>query len=270
MTSLNWSGGRFIVQDAEPEHILTPEDFTEEQTMLAETVRAFVDRDIKPRDAEIEKLDYELTVQLMRKAGEIGLLGADIPEAYGGLGLDQRFEDIFFEEAEPYRLPWHFGNAFNVVVPTLLAHASEELKTRYLPAMLRGEHLWCQLLSEPSGGSDLAGLQMRAQPRGDGWVLNGSKVWTTGGLDCDLGLCLVGPFEDPLTAERTPMVLALYVEPAVRHRGLARALVDEARAVLAERGFHRLAARAGHNDDALVSMGERWGYVRQWELMLLE
>jgi ribosomal protein S18 acetylase RimI-like enzyme len=86
----------------------------------------------------------------------------------------------------------------------------------------------------------------------------------------DLGLCLVGPFEDPLTAERVPMLLVLHVDPAVRHRGLARALVDEARAVLSERGLESLAARAAHNDDALISMGERWGFVRQWELMIHE
>lgn len=86
----------------------------------------------------------------------------------------------------------------------------------------------------------------------------------------DLGVCLIGAFEDPLTAERTPMVLVLHVDPAVRHRGLARALVDEARVILGERGFRTLAARAAHNDDALISMGERWGYVRQWELMLIE
>jgi ribosomal protein S18 acetylase RimI-like enzyme len=86
----------------------------------------------------------------------------------------------------------------------------------------------------------------------------------------DLGLCLVGPFEDPLTAERVPMVLVLHVDPSVRHRGLARAMVQEARSILAERGFRSMAARAAHNDDALISMGERWGYVRQWELMLNE
>lgn len=128
--------------------------------------------------------------RIQRALWDGGLAGITLPRAYGGLGLDQRFEEIFYEEAEPYRLPWHFGNAFNVVVPTLLAHASEELKQRYLPALLRGEHIWCQLLSEPSGGSDLAGLQMRAQLRGEHWVLNGSKVWTTGGLDCDMGICL--------------------------------------------------------------------------------
>ena len=86
----------------------------------------------------------------------------------------------------------------------------------------------------------------------------------------DLGVCLTGPLEDPLTEERVPMVLILYVSPDARHRGLARRLVDETTALLRRRGFAGLAARAGHNDDALISMGERWGFVRQWELMLRE
>jgi alkylation response protein AidB-like acyl-CoA dehydrogenase len=151
---------------------------------------------LPPRRMEEGAMDWENKAlietdrRIQRALWDGGLAGITLPRAYGGLGLDQRFEEIFYEEAEPYRLPWHFGNAFNVVVPTLLAHASEELKTRYLPALLRGEHIWCQLLSEPSGGSDLAGLQMRAELRGEHWVLNGSKVWTTGGLDCDMGICL--------------------------------------------------------------------------------
>jgi len=90
-----------------------------------------------------------------------------------------------------------------------------------------------------------------------------------GGSD-PLGLCLVAPFEDPLTLARTPMVLVLEVAPQARHRGVARALVEEAQAVLAARGLRALAARATHNDDALISMGERWGFVRAWELMLFE
>ena len=84
------------------------------------------------------------------------------------------------------------------------------------------------------------------------------------------GLCLVGPFADPLLGTRLPMVLVLHVEPAFRHRGLARTLVGRAVQLLAARGLTRLAARAGHNDDALISMGERWGFVRVWELMLRE
>jgi GNAT superfamily N-acetyltransferase len=86
----------------------------------------------------------------------------------------------------------------------------------------------------------------------------------------DLGVCLSGPFEDPLTAERVPMILIVVTSPDVRHRGLARAMVAEVARLLGARGATRLAARAGHNDDALISMGERWGFVRQWELMVRE
>lgn len=151
---------------------------------------------LPPRRADEPAMDWE-DKALVAKDRQIqgllwdgGLAGICLPAAYGGLGLDESFEKIFYEEAAPYRLPWHFGNAFNVVMPTLLAHASEELKKRYIPLILKGEHIWCQLLSEPSGGSDLAGLTTRAEFRDDRWVLNGSKVWTTGGMDCDMGICL--------------------------------------------------------------------------------
>ena len=138
-----------------------------------------------------------------------GFAGITVPVAYGGQGLSPRFEEIFFEEAEPYRLPWHFGNAFNIVLPVLLAHGTEAQKTKYIPTMLNGDVMWCQMLSEPSGGSDLAGLLTRAERRGDGWVLNGSKVWTSGGHVSDMGLCLA----------RT--------DPTVRkHAGLTAFLVD--------------------------------------------
>ena len=86
----------------------------------------------------------------------------------------------------------------------------------------------------------------------------------------DLGVCLTGPFEDPLLGTRTAMVLILFVSPDARHQGLARKLVDEAERALEQRGQRSLAARAAYNDDALISMGERWGFVRQWELMLRE
>jgi len=84
----------------------------------------------------------------------------------------------------------------------------------------------------------------------------------------DLGVCITGPYEEPLVGTRVPMVLVLFVSPSARHRGLAKALVERATEVLASRGLRTLAARAGHNDDALISMGERWGFVRQWEIML--
>ncbi len=109
---------------------------------------------------------------------------------YGGQGLTARYDEIFVEEARPYRMPWAFGVNRNVIIPPMLAHASEDVKRRFIPAMLRGDHIWCQLLSEPSGGSDLAGLLTRATRDGDVWRLNGSKIWTTGGNHADYGVCL--------------------------------------------------------------------------------
>ena len=82
------------------------------------------------------------------------------------------------------------------------------------------------------------------------------------------GLCLTGPLEDPWSGERSPLILALWVEQRIRHRGVARALVKEAGRLLEERGVAPISARAAHNDDALISMGERWGFLRAWEYMV--
>ena len=80
-------------------------------------------------------------------------------------------------------------------------------------------------------------------------------------------LCVTAPFEDPLSGECLPMVVLLHVESSIRHRGVARALVHEAARLLRARGHGALLARALHNDDAVISMGERWGFLREWELM---
>jgi len=85
-----------------------------------------------------------------------------------------------------------------------------------------------------------------------------------------LGMCLVGPLVDPLLGSVLPLVLVLYVDPTLRHRGIAGELIQDVERILARRGIKNLAARVGHNDDALISMGERWGFVRSWELMIKE
>jgi GNAT superfamily N-acetyltransferase len=84
------------------------------------------------------------------------------------------------------------------------------------------------------------------------------------------GICLIGAIEDPLLSVRTPTVLVLFVEPPWRHRGVARSLIQRALEILGDRGHPQLAARVGHNDDALISMGERWGFTRLWEFILRE
>jgi ribosomal protein S18 acetylase RimI-like enzyme len=88
-----------------------------------------------------------------------------------------------------------------------------------------------------------------------------SRIW---------GVALSGPFTDPLLGTTMPMIVVLHVDPSLRHRGVATELVQEIERAMSERGIANLCARAAHNDDALISMGERWGYVRSWELMVKE
>ncbi len=127
---------------------------------------------------------------IQRSLWDGGIAGITVPVGYGGLGLSAAHQQVFREEGADYRMPEEFGNAFNVVLPTLLAHGSEEVKKQYIPHILNGDHIWCQFLSEPSGGSDLAGLLTRAERDGDTWRLNGSKIWTTGGNYSDYAICL--------------------------------------------------------------------------------
>lgn len=124
---------------------------------------------------------------------DAGYAGITWPVEYGGQGLTRAHERAFLEEAAGYELP-DFGYAgsmtFGVCAAVILAHASEDFKRRHLPRMLKGEELWVQFFSEPSGGSDLAGIRTRATRDGDTWILNGAKVWTSFGHLADWGLCL--------------------------------------------------------------------------------
>lgn len=129
-----------------------------------------------------------------RKVYEAGYLGITLPEEYGGRGLTNAHQRVWNEESAGYAVPMPGGIASSVtlgiVLPTLLAHASEEQKRAWIPRILSGEEIWVQLLSEPSAGSDLAGILTRATRDGDVWVINGTKVWSSGALSADFGICL--------------------------------------------------------------------------------
>ena len=177
-----WGGGRFIVEDADPKRVVTPEDFTEEQRMLADTVRAFVERDVAPHDDAIEKLDYELTVQLMRKAGEIGLLGADVPEAYGGLGLDKVSTTLLSETLSPASsFALTVGAHTGIGTLPIVLFGTDEQKERWLPDLAAGTRIAAYCLTEPGSGSDALGARTTATLSEDGshYVLNGSKQYIT-------------------------------------------------------------------------------------------
>jgi alkylation response protein AidB-like acyl-CoA dehydrogenase len=113
------------------------------------------------------------------------------PEALGGRGLPSALARIVSEEERRWAVPTgNFQVATLMVGPTLMAHGTDEQQDRFLPAIRRGDHIWCQLFSEPDAGSDLASLRTRAVPDGDGWVVTGQKVWTSGARGADWGILL--------------------------------------------------------------------------------
>ena len=132
-----------------------------------------------------------LARQLQRTLFDGGFAGICFPAAYGGLGLSRAHQQAFTRESLPYRMPTVFNvPTLTILAPTLLDFGTEEQKLRHIPAILRGDELWVQFLSEPSGGSDLAGLVTRATRDGDVFVLNGSKIWSSGAFRSDYSLCL--------------------------------------------------------------------------------
>ncbi|MCP2252568.1 Acyl-CoA dehydrogenase [Prauserella aidingensis] len=141
---------------------------------------------------------------------DAGLAGITWPVEYGGQGLSAAEQQVFHEEAAGYDLPTGvFLISMGMCGPTLVDLGTHEQKTRYLPPLLRGEEIWCQLFSEPGAGSDVASLQTRAVRDGDSWVVNGQKVWTSGAQYADFGALL---------ARTDPDV--------VKHRGLTMFVVD--------------------------------------------
>lgn len=132
------------------------------------------------------------------------------PKQYGGRGATAMQSVIWGQEERRYKTPPDiFGIGIGMAGPTLMAHAKEEQKLRWLPVMASGEEIWCQLFSEPSAGSDLAGLRTTAVRDGDSWIINGQKIWTTGAQFCDYGI---------LVARSDPN--------APKHKGLTYFVVD--------------------------------------------
>ena len=129
--------------------------------------------------------------EVQRMLFDAGLAGICVPPEYGGQGLTPAHQTALNEEIAGYEYPRRFQSpTFSPCVAVLLDFGTEEQKRAHIPAILKGEEIWMQFLSEPSGGSDVAGALTTAVRDGDEWILNGSKVWTTGAWWSDWGLCL--------------------------------------------------------------------------------
>lgn len=175
-------GGSFIIEDIDFTRVVTPEDFTEEHRMIAQTTEDFVAGDIAPHDEEIEKLDYELSVKMLRKAGELGLLGADVPEVYGGLGLDKVSSTLINErltKASAFALT--VGAHVGIGTLPIVYFGTEAQKKKYLPQLATGQKVAAYCLTEPSSGSDALGAKATAVLSEDGshYILNGTKQFIT-------------------------------------------------------------------------------------------
>jgi alkylation response protein AidB-like acyl-CoA dehydrogenase len=141
--------------------------------------------------ADDEEAHVKACRDWQRTKAENGWAGLTWPVEYGGRGLTGLQQGIFLEEESHYDVPTGmFAQAIGMMGPTIIAHGTEEQKKTFLPAILRGEQVWCQLFSEPNAGSDLAGLRTKAERDGDEYVINGQKVWTSSAHVSDWGMLL--------------------------------------------------------------------------------
>ena len=192
------------------------------------------------------------------KKFEGGFAGIALPKEYGGRGETRLKQIIFAEEEANFLTP--ASNIFNIshgmAVPTLLTYASEEQKQRYVPATLRGDEIWCQLFSEPAGGSDLAGLRTRSERDGDDWVINGQKIWTSGAHYADMAILVTR--SDP---------------NAPKHKGLTYFFLDMKSPGIEVRPIRQISGYANFNEvfmtDLRIPDAQRLGEVGQgWQVAI--
>jgi alkylation response protein AidB-like acyl-CoA dehydrogenase len=182
-------GGAFLITSSRPEDIFTPADLSDDQRLIGQTAEEFVQKELTPEIPALEQHKEGLMAQMLKKAGEIGLLGGAIPEAYGGSGLDKVSATVLAEKLSGYAsfAVSHGGHAGIGTIP-IVYFGTEAQKQKYLPKIASGELLSCYCLSEPQAGSDALAARTRAvlSPDGKNWILNGQKMWITNGGFADL------------------------------------------------------------------------------------
>ncbi|HEX7957733.1 MAG TPA: acyl-CoA dehydrogenase family protein, partial [Pyrinomonadaceae bacterium] len=188
-TDAHAGGDSFLARDAAPAEVFTREDLSPAQQMFGRVAEDFMRAEVVPRDAEIHAKDWALTRELLLKAGELDLLRVDIPEAYGGLGLDRVSSAYVGEKIGVMpSFAGSLGAHTGIGTLPLVYFGTEEQKARYLPRLASGEWVAAYALTEPGSGSDARAARTRATPTEDGaaYVLSGQKMWITNGGFADL------------------------------------------------------------------------------------
>ena len=174
-------GGEFIIREPNYELIFTPEDFSEEQKMMRDSVIEFNEREVMPKRSRFEAKDFKLTEEVMKKAGEMGFLGVSVPEEYGGLGMDFVSTMIVCEymSSGSGSISTAFGAHTGIGTMPILFYGTEEQKRKYLPKLSSGEWFGAYCLTEPSAGSDANSGKTTAEltPDKKYYKINGQKMW---------------------------------------------------------------------------------------------
>ena len=174
-------GGEFILKDIPSNEVFTAEDFSEEQKMIRDTVIDFVDREIWPQKMRFEEKDYDFTVESMKKIGDLGLLGINVDQDYGGLGMDFVSTMLVCDyiSGSSGSLATAYGAHTGIAILPIYLYGNEEQKKKYLPKLTSGEWFGSYCLTEPTAGSDANSGKTKAELSDDGthYLISGHKIW---------------------------------------------------------------------------------------------
>jgi alkylation response protein AidB-like acyl-CoA dehydrogenase len=181
-------GGSWLTEDADAASVLTPERLSEEHRLIGQTAEEFVDSEVLPALERLEAKDWTLARTLVKRCGELGLLGTDVPEEFGGVALDKASSLLVGEAAgRSASFATTFGAQTGLAITPILCFGSDEQKRKYLPGLVSGDIVGAYALSESGSGSDALSAKSRAVRQEDGsFVLNGEKMWITNGGFADL------------------------------------------------------------------------------------
>lgn len=189
MANRQIKGAQFLIDDISYENVFTPEDFTEEHKMIAKMTEEFVMNEVIPHLNDLENQQFDKSVQLLKEAGELGLLGVDVPEEYGGVGVDKISSALIAEKlAVAGGFSISHGAHVGIGSLPIVFFGNEEQKQKYLPELATGAKLAAYALTEPGSGSDALGAKTTAKLNREGthYILNGEKQWITNSAFADI------------------------------------------------------------------------------------